>query len=181
MVNKKGISPLIATVLLIGFTIVLAAVVIRWGSDLFNTQIKTQTCENAATLECTSDVDFGITKADYIVHTDPNPDTGTLTFSLVNNGALKLDKVIVRIRKNNGEVIAIDNVLIDLPAYATQLNVNVNVDPVIQAAELNGCADGLCPISIIPKLTHTTDKGDQCVVVCRNEISKQLNTATSAV
>ena len=28
--NKKGISPLIATVLLIGFTVALAAVVITW-------------------------------------------------------------------------------------------------------------------------------------------------------
>jgi len=33
--NKKGISPLIATVLIIGFTIVLAALVIQWGGDLF--------------------------------------------------------------------------------------------------------------------------------------------------
>ena len=35
--KKKGISPLIATVLLIGFTIVLAALVIQWGGDLFKT------------------------------------------------------------------------------------------------------------------------------------------------
>ncbi len=33
--NKKGISPLIATVLIIGFTIVLAALVITWGTKLF--------------------------------------------------------------------------------------------------------------------------------------------------
>ncbi len=33
--NKKGISPLIATVLIIGFTIVLAAMVITWGTKLF--------------------------------------------------------------------------------------------------------------------------------------------------
>jgi len=35
MKDKKGISPLIATVLIIGFTIVLAALVIQWGGDLF--------------------------------------------------------------------------------------------------------------------------------------------------
>lgn len=35
MKGNKGISPLIATVLLIGFTIVLAALVIQWGGDLF--------------------------------------------------------------------------------------------------------------------------------------------------
>ncbi|MBS3159497.1 hypothetical protein J4436_01800 [Candidatus Woesearchaeota archaeon] len=33
--NKKGISPLIATVLVIGFTIVLGALVFKWGGDLF--------------------------------------------------------------------------------------------------------------------------------------------------
>ena len=33
--NKKGISPLIATVLIIGFVIVLAALVMQWGGDLF--------------------------------------------------------------------------------------------------------------------------------------------------
>ena len=32
---KKGISPLIATVLIIRFTIVLAAFVFIWGTDLF--------------------------------------------------------------------------------------------------------------------------------------------------
>jgi len=181
VVNKKGISPLIATVLLIGFTIVLAAVVIRWGSDLFNTQIKTQTCENAATLECTSDVDFAITKADY----DENAGTsgvGSLTFSLVNNGALKLENVIVRIRKANGEVIAIDGVTINLPAYGTDTTGTTDVSPSIAIASLNTCGTNgneNCPISIIPKLTHTTDKGDQCEVVCRNEVSKKLDTVVT--
>lgn len=33
--RKKGITPLIATVLLIGFTVALAALVISWGSGLF--------------------------------------------------------------------------------------------------------------------------------------------------
>ncbi len=33
--QKKGVSPLIATVLIIGFTIVLAALVITWGTKLF--------------------------------------------------------------------------------------------------------------------------------------------------
>lgn len=35
MKNKKAISPLIATVLIIGFTIVIAALVITWGTSLF--------------------------------------------------------------------------------------------------------------------------------------------------
>ena len=42
MKNKKAISPLIATVLIIGFTIVLAAVVIQWGGQLVE-KLKGQT------------------------------------------------------------------------------------------------------------------------------------------
>lgn len=42
MKTKKGISPLIATVLIIGFTIVLAALVMQWGSGLFE-KIKGET------------------------------------------------------------------------------------------------------------------------------------------
>lgn len=38
--NKRGISPLIATVLIIGFTIVLAALVITWGTRLFKTTVE---------------------------------------------------------------------------------------------------------------------------------------------
>jgi flagellin-like protein len=35
LIDKRGISPLIATVLLIGFTIVLAALVFQWGGGFF--------------------------------------------------------------------------------------------------------------------------------------------------
>ena len=44
--NKKGISPLIASVLLIGFTIVLAFLVFKWGGELFEKPI------DFATYEC---------------------------------------------------------------------------------------------------------------------------------
>lgn len=44
MLNKRGISPLIATVLIIGFTIVLAVLVIAWLSGVFTTQLETSDC-----------------------------------------------------------------------------------------------------------------------------------------
>lgn len=53
---KKGISPLIATVIIIGFTIVLAAGVIYWGTDFFNT-IQSQTSKGATIQNlCASDL-----------------------------------------------------------------------------------------------------------------------------
>ena len=63
--NKKGISPLIATVLLIGFTIVLAALVFRWGGQLFE-QITDQTgTEAKAKLDIASKVLIKINSMTY--------------------------------------------------------------------------------------------------------------------
>ena len=42
--NKRGISPLLATVLIIGFTIVLAVLVIAWLSGVFETKLGAEDC-----------------------------------------------------------------------------------------------------------------------------------------
>lgn len=52
--NKKGISPLIATVLVIGFTIVLAAMVITWGTKLFKTTTEETGKTSQFNLLCTT-------------------------------------------------------------------------------------------------------------------------------
>ncbi len=50
--EKKGISPLIATVLLIGFTIVLAAVVMRWGGEFVRETTEETACETELSTSC---------------------------------------------------------------------------------------------------------------------------------
>src|SRR3989344_2796864 len=52
--KKKGISPLIATVLIIGFTIVLAALVITWGTKLFQSSIESTKTSSEISLICSS-------------------------------------------------------------------------------------------------------------------------------
>ncbi|MBS3107878.1 hypothetical protein J4468_03075 [Candidatus Woesearchaeota archaeon] len=59
MINKKGISPLIATVLIIGFTVALAAVIMVWGSDF----IKSTTDD----VDRTTKVQIACTNADFKV------------------------------------------------------------------------------------------------------------------
>ena len=54
MINTKGISPLIATVLLIGFTIVAAVLVITWINTLIGSQTDTQACKSTALDKCIS-------------------------------------------------------------------------------------------------------------------------------
>ncbi|MDD5178623.1 MAG: hypothetical protein PHT54_05095 [Candidatus Nanoarchaeia archaeon] len=60
--NKKGISPLIATVLIIGFTVALAAVIMTWGQK-FTKDIQEQTEETSGSqITCANEVDFEIKK-----------------------------------------------------------------------------------------------------------------------
>jgi flagellin-like protein len=57
---KKGISPLIATVLIIGFTVALAAIIITWSTG-FTKRMQTQTEETAnVQIICATDVVFSV-------------------------------------------------------------------------------------------------------------------------
>lgn len=58
--KKKGISPLIATVLIIGFTVALAAIIITW-STAFTKKMQSTTEQTANTqVLCATDVVFSI-------------------------------------------------------------------------------------------------------------------------
>ncbi|MBS3168048.1 hypothetical protein J4216_02920 [Candidatus Woesearchaeota archaeon] len=96
--NKKGISPLIATVLIIGFTVVIAALVITWGTNLFK---KTQT----ATAE-TSDINIACTEVIgnldlKLYRVAPN----TFTMTLDNGVSREVNGFVVRVQ-NIGDTIA---------------------------------------------------------------------------
>ena len=54
MKQKRGISPLIATILLIGFTVVLAAVVLTWGQGWFAGLTEGTTESTNLQLACTN-------------------------------------------------------------------------------------------------------------------------------
>lgn len=63
IMNTKGISPLIATVLIIGFTVALAAVILTWGTS-FTKSISKSTEETAdIQLTCAQDVQFDVKAA----------------------------------------------------------------------------------------------------------------------
>jgi len=64
LINKKGISPLIATILLIGFTVALAAVVITWGSGFVERVTLTTEERTTKAIACTSELVFEIKNVD---------------------------------------------------------------------------------------------------------------------
>ena len=84
--NKKGISPLIATVLLIGFTVALAALVMTWGSG-FIKKITTETSESTdLALKC-ANLDFKIT----------NVDCSSKSVTVTNDGATSIKAIKFRL------------------------------------------------------------------------------------
>ena len=98
IINKKGISPLIATVLIIGFTIVIAALVITWGTNLFKkTQERTGEVSDL-NLACT-EVLGGMSL------TQTNVDESTITLTIDNGAGRDVNGFVVRVY-NTGETSA---------------------------------------------------------------------------
>jgi len=111
--NKKGISPLIATVLLIGFAVALAAVVMTWGLDFIKqTEQKTEE-QTTHTLICASELSFEISDAECY---DSNAETGG-SISIDNRGQIDIVSLIIRIHNDLG-VVTLDTLEVFDPSVA---------------------------------------------------------------
>ncbi len=62
--NKKAVSPLIATVLLIAFAVALGAVVMNWGSDYVKQTAKSTSAKSDADIRCSTETDLNIIELD---------------------------------------------------------------------------------------------------------------------
>ncbi|QQG38924.1 MAG: hypothetical protein HYS32_00455 [Candidatus Woesearchaeota archaeon] len=144
--NKKGISPLIATVLIIGFTIALALVIFTWGKN-FVVDVTEQTGEKAKTqLSCINDVEFKFRKGCY--------GAGFVEFTLENKKDQDVKEFLIRI--HGAEEDKIDTVQIneslsafDIQKYNIPFNIE-NVGSVVTKLELirpvirKGSEDVIC-------------------------------------
>ena len=74
--RKKGVSPLIATVLIIGFTIVLAAVVMQWGGSFVRELTEKQAESTQVATDCMQ-LRFEVNSATYV--------SNTVTFKVTNS------------------------------------------------------------------------------------------------
>lgn len=98
--NKKGISPLIATVLVIGFTVALAAVILTWGTS-FTKSIQKGTEETTEIqLACAQDVQFDVKSACY------DSVANGIKFIVENNGNRDLVKFNARLKVSETDISA---------------------------------------------------------------------------
>lgn len=136
VLNKKGISPLIATVLIIGFTVALAAVIMVWGQGFIKGM--TEKAEATSTLEtiCATDVAVDVTNACVTGTTG-----GTVTLTIANNGARALEGLAVRAYRSASDLesVAVPETDLGLPlaaAGADTFTVTLEVADTVRQVEV---------------------------------------------
>lgn len=102
MHNNKGISPLIATVLLIGFTVALAAIIMTWGTDFIRgtTGRVDEQQENA--FLCTSQLDFQI-------QTPTSTDCANNQVFINNRGQIDITSLKLRLYKRSDGTVTVED------------------------------------------------------------------------
>ncbi|MDO8555546.1 MAG: hypothetical protein Q7R96_00035 [Nanoarchaeota archaeon] len=89
--KKRGISPLIATVLLIGFTIALAVIITNWGLDYVKKTTDRTSEQTEHALGCINNLDFDIKEVvcednRIVIDNKGTSDITTITFRIHNGG-----------------------------------------------------------------------------------------------
>ncbi|MEK6974066.1 MAG: archaellin/type IV pilin N-terminal domain-containing protein [Nanoarchaeota archaeon] len=168
--NKKGISPLIATVLLIGFTIVLAALVFKWGGVLFKETTQSTGCESQGRISCTSTVSISLGAISF------DDTTNQITKLIVNNAvsSKKIKNFNIQVESSDGTITtkAVDPGLDLEPGQSVNLGVTMNA-LLYQFTGLTSA--NIKAIHVIPTITQTTSDGNSCDIICEEQKTSKLS------
>lgn len=118
--KKRGISPLIATVLLIGFTITIAAILMIWGGNLIKERAEKISAKTEAQTSCTAKVEIDLNSA--------KCDTGKIKISVENTGSDVIDTFRARIDYNSGDPETKTILSVSKLQQATQTTLDVDYD-----------------------------------------------------
>lgn len=92
--KKRGVSPLIASVLLIGFTIAVVAMIFIWWGDFVRQKAIKEGLKNDAERACTSEVDLDVKGAEETAN--------GIEFVINNRGSQKISGFRFRIKDDSG-------------------------------------------------------------------------------
>ena len=111
--NNRGISPLIATVLIIGFTVVLAAIIITWGGRFVTDIQEDVAADTEVSFEC-SKVDFDLGNLRCTDSTD------TVIVAVTSNSNHKITEVAMRVTVAGGAIYSDTSALaVDITPWAS--------------------------------------------------------------
>ncbi len=159
-VSKKGVSPLISTVLLIAFAVALGAIVMNWGSTYVKGQTAISEKSSDEDIACSRDVSLEIVKVDGINKICYNDAQDLIQAVLQNNGRKKIDSILVNIVGNlSVPPTQMMNITLDV-GYVAQTNVTYD----------NATYGYIRKIIYTPKIKV----GEISVVCTKNSYSKEL-------
>lgn len=103
--SRRGISPLISAVLIIGFTVALGSVIFLWASSFLEERTEKSLAISEAEVSCTLDVSFSVDSACY----DNN---NVVRITVSNNKNTDIRTFIVRVEGSLGskvvDVVGVD-------------------------------------------------------------------------
>jgi len=97
--KKRGISPLIATILLIGFTVGLAMLVFTWGGGLFRDITESTETQATDQLVCVNDLSLVLSGCDV-------EQGGQVSYTIENKKSTEIEGYILRIYNGNDNYVA---------------------------------------------------------------------------
>lgn len=95
--GRKGVSPLIASVLLVGFTVAITAMIIIWGRTFTTEKAEKEKAISEAQLNC-QNLDFTVTSASY------SKGAMALSLGIKNKGMTTIDSFVFRVN-SGGSVV----------------------------------------------------------------------------
>ncbi|MDI6737592.1 MAG: hypothetical protein QME12_03680 [Nanoarchaeota archaeon] len=125
---RKGISPLIATVLIIGFTVALAAIIMTWGTTFSKgIQKGTETTANEQMI-CAQEVLFNLGSA---CNVSSETGSGIVKLTISNDGSRAIKSFTARFYKDPNNVV-VNSTFLTAPLDAfgiVQKNVSISLNP----------------------------------------------------
>lgn len=103
-VNKKAVSPLIATVLLIAFAVALGAVVMNWGRGYVDETTAFATEKSNKEIRCSMDINMKFIEFDDVKQICLDNGTNTINFTIHNSGTVAIEGVKVQAIGNSSVV-----------------------------------------------------------------------------
>ena len=106
--NKKGVSPLIATVLLIAFAVALGAVVMNWGRSYVDETTAFATKKSSTEVKCSMDIGLEFVEIGERKQVCLDNETDTLNFTIRNRGTVVISGIKVQALSSSLNVIESD-------------------------------------------------------------------------
>lgn len=129
--GKKGVSPLIATILLIAFAVALGAVVMNWGSKYVDQQTRDTGTKTQTDIKCVSEPSMEIYEISDAPQLCYNNVTNAIDFVLQNTGTVKIQDLEVSVLGNKSQQFTDTNVSLELGRFR---RMNVSYDKTVFGA-----------------------------------------------